>query len=138
MNIFLDSDVVISSLLSDRGAAYLLLKQRGIKLFVSDLSIKEIEVVAKRLSVDRNKLHNVIESKLHVVLLKQTSQQIQTSFIPYVIDKYDAHIVAGAHEAQSKFLISYNLRHFKTEQIKRNLGIIVLTPGTFIQYLRSL
>lgn len=37
-----------------------------------------------------------------------------------------------------RFLITYNLSDYKIERIKDELGIIIITPGQLLQYLRSL
>lgn len=51
MRIFVDSDVVISSVISDKGAASLLFEEKNLKLFVSNFSSSEMKVVVKRLNL---------------------------------------------------------------------------------------
>ncbi len=138
MDVFIDTDVIISSLLSTQGAAYLLLQQRKMKLYISSYSLKEAEIVVKRLDIKPQKLRGLIDKPLIIIPLRSSLWQIQSSYKQYVTDLDDAHIVAGAKEAKTKFLISYNIKHFKVDGIKRDLGITILTPGSFIQYLRSL
>ena len=47
INVFLDSDVVISFLLSDSGAAHILVNLDGLtNKYISNLSLKEITAVA--------------------------------------------------------------------------------------------
>lgn len=82
--------------------------------FISDLSKIEIEEVVKRLTLNLKDLKNLVHQSLKLD---------------------DAHIIAGTKKA--KFLITYNLRHFKIDKIKADLGIIILTPADFLQYLRS-
>ncbi|MDE2025262.1 MAG: hypothetical protein KGJ07_02110 [Patescibacteria group bacterium] len=43
-----------------------------------------------------------------MVQLKDSISTIKTEFAQYVLDIDDAHIAAGAKEAQVQFLISYN------------------------------
>lgn len=62
---------------------------------------------------------------------------VKEKFAKYVVDKNDTHIVAGVVRARAKFLISYNLRHYRADVIKGDFGIIIMSPGKFLQYLRS-
>lgn len=138
LKIFLDSDVVISSLISSSGAAYLLINHiKNLELYISNLSLKELEVVVERLKIDKNLLTELVNNRFQKVALKDANEKIKHQYKDYVLDIDDAHIVAGAKEAQVRFLISYNLRHYKLDKIKEDFGIIVLTPAQFLQYLRS-
>lgn len=135
--VFVDSDVVISSLISRKGAAYLLLNTKHLECFVSNFSIKELEIVVDRLNLDRLQLKSLISTKFKQIKLQETTEKIKERFKDYVLDINDAHIIAGAQKSGARFLISYNIKDFKTEKIKRDLNIIVTTPANFIQYLRS-
>lgn len=134
---FVDSDVIISSLLSTKGASFFLLNQTKSQFFISSLSVKELAVVVKRLDIEKHKLDALVGKRLKTVVLKETKQKIEKKYQPYVFDQNDAHIIAGAVASQAKFLLSYNLRHFKKEKIKEDFKIILLTPASFLQYLRS-
>jgi predicted nucleic acid-binding protein len=138
MKIFVDSDVIISSLLSESGAAFHLLNQEvKLDFFVSNLSVIELEEVAKRLGIDLKKLKSLIEKRFSITRLEKVDK-IRKNFANYVFDINDAHIVAGAKASEARFLISYNVKDYKIERIKEDLDIIILTPGQFLQYLRSL
>lgn len=138
MRIFVDSDVVISSLISKTGAAYLLLHHQKIIPVISPFSVKELKVVIKRLDIKEEKLENLLQKKFQIAKLKQTLKKIKESHKEYVKDINDAHIIAGAKAAKANFLITYNIKHFEVEKIKRDFQIILMTPGNFLQYLRSL
>lgn len=138
IKVFVDLDVVISSLISERGAAYLLIHKTKLDLSVSNLSIKEMSIVLERLGLGKNKLDNLIRNKFKQVELKETVERIKKQFGDYVLDFNDAHVVGGAQKAQVKFLISYNIKDFKVDKIKRDFDIIVTTPANFLQYLRGL
>lgn len=139
IRIFVDSDVIISSLISTSGAASILLHDtEGVELYVSNFSILELERVVERLKLDKEKLHKVINSRLSSVDIKQPYKMVREEFSYYVRDVDDAHIVAGAKKSGAMFLVSYNVRHFEAEKLKQDLNIILLTPGLFLQYLRSL
>lgn len=137
--VFVDSDVVISSLISTSGAAHALLHNtKEVRLYVSNFSTLELEKVVDRLQLDPEKLQKVIGTRFASVKINQPYKKVQAQFAGYVRDVDDAHIVAGAKEAKAAFLVSYNLRHFEAEKLRQDFQIIVLTPGLFLQYLRSL
>jgi len=131
IRIFLDSDVIISSLLSSTGAAYLLTHQKSAIKYISNLSVKEIKIVTKRLEIKTISVDQLL-SRLKIVRLKKDFGR------EYVTDVNDSHVVNGAVAAKARFLLSYNLKHFKIEKIKRELNILVYRPAQFLQYLRSL
>lgn len=138
IKIFVDSDVVISSLISKKGAAYLLLNAKNLEYFISNYSIKELKIVAERLDINKVSLKNLIKNRFKQIELKETTKKLKNRFNDYVLDVDDAHIVGGAHKTQVKFLISYNIKDFKVDNIKKDFNIIVTTPANFLQYLRSL
>lgn len=134
--IFVDSDVVISSLISKTGAAYFFTQKPNINKFISNISFSEQLEVVKRLKLDREELEKLIKNSFSIIKLENIDS-IKEQYQKYVFDKNDAHIVAGAVEAKARFLISYNLKDFKIEEIKKDFKIIILTPALFLQYLRS-
>jgi len=139
LRVFVDSDVVISSLISSSGAAFLLLNQsKKHKLLVSNISVKEMRIVVLRMRLGISKLDELLEERLIIIKLKQKAVEFRKTYGNYVTDVNDAHIVAGAVIAKAKFLITYNVRHYKTEKIRSKLEIVILTPAKYLQYLRSL
>ena len=136
LEVFFDSDVIISSLISNKGAAYLLLNTTAIKPIISDLQMKELTIVAKRLKLDLNSLNSLIKKKLRVIKIKVSNEEIKKLYLEYVLDPNDAHIVAGIAAVKPSFFVSYNLRHFKIDKIKTDFKTISLTPAQLLQYLR--
>lgn len=132
--VFLDSDVIISSLISDKGAAYFIIHEIDLQLFISNKSNEEMEKVCDRLSLSRDRLKELIKKKLNAVQLKG----INKDFKNYTLDPFDEHVIAGAKKAKSRYLLSYNIKHFKVDKIFQDLNIVVITPARFLQYLRSL
>jgi predicted nucleic acid-binding protein len=133
MRVFIDSDVVISSLLSSRGAAYILLNAAGVTRIISTASVKELRVVCKRLNIPGDALDALIQKRFMVASIRGKTQDYQI----YVTDPNDSHIIAGAVSAKTPYLLSYNLKHFKVEKIKNDLEILLMTPALFLQYMRS-
>lgn len=132
---FVDTDVVVSSSLSENGAAhFLFFSDPAITNFwISDYSQEEILEVGERLKISLPKIKFLL-AKLSKI---KVSPKIFKEFADYVTDGEDAHIVSGAKSAKAKFLITYNSKHYKIDKIKQDFGIIVLTPAMFLQWLRS-
>ena len=137
MRVFIDSDVVISSLLSSTGAAYFLLNQSQIEPVISSISQKELQIVVKIMGIEIEKLEILIKNRFEVINIIKSLKEVRQEYVNYVTDIHDAHIVVGAHSTKVKYIISYNLKHFKTDKIKDELDILLLTPALFLQYLRS-
>lgn len=137
LKVFVDSDVIISSLISSKGAAFHLLNQTKENFYISNSSVDELEIVVKRLNIDTKKLDKLLSSALKKVNIGEDLSQIKKQFALYVRDPNDCHIISGTKAAKAKFLITYNIRDFKVDKIKKDLNIIVTTPARFLQYLRS-
>jgi predicted nucleic acid-binding protein len=137
IKVFLDSDVVISALLSSTGAAFLLINHSLPVKFISNFSKQEIIAVANRLKISPAKTKRVLQN-LSLINLKQSLAQIKKTYKIYVKDVDDSHIIAGAVAAKTRFLLSYNLKHYHTHLIKKDFDLIIYTPAQFLQYTRSL
>lgn len=138
--VFVDSDVVLSSLISSKGAAHFLLNGVELDFVISNISLTEIIRGVKKLDLSIADL-NLLKTKLKTVKLKNdklNQQKIKGDFGKYTLDENDAHIVAGAKKAKAKVILSYNIRDFNRQKINAELGVVVLTPAQYLQYLRSL
>lgn len=139
IKIFIDSDVIISSLLSSTGASYQLLHYfKDIDKYISIYSKQELLIVIERMKIDQYKFQELLENSIKVIDIEESIKDIKINYNKYTLDENDAHIVAGNRLSSVNFLVSYNTKHFREEQIKRDFNIIVITPGIFIQYLRSM
>ncbi len=132
--IYVDSDVIISSFLSNKGAAYQLINKIDTPFPLSNYSKEEIIKVVEKL--------NIAEKKLEKFLKKVKTFNLSPKMIlkneKYVNDPNDAHIISAADKTKARFLITYNKKDYKTIKIKNDLQIIVLSPGEYLQYLRNL
>ncbi len=137
MRVFIDSDVVISSLLSSSGAAFYLLNKPIIKPVISSISLNELRTVVTRMEIEDERLEILINENFEVIPITEMIAEIKKEYGKFVSDVNDAHIVAGAHLSQVQYLISYNLKHFKKDKINDELNILLLTPALFMQYLRT-
>lgn len=134
--VFVDTDVVISSLISQTGAAYLLLhKTQEVDFFLSNFSEVEIVRTVKRLELS---LKDWSKNKDRFAYIKfaRNIKIIREKYKMYTLDKDDAHVVAGAVAGKAHYLLTYNLKHYHVDKLKK-INILVLTPAQFLQYLRS-
>ena len=132
LTVFVDSDVVISSLLSSSGAAATLFTQAECQWHVSTFSLRELVIVCRELGIAKERF----KGKCTVTPLANLPK-IQKTFGMFVTDIHDAHIIAGAKAVKAQFLVTYNLRHFRRDAIREQLGIIVIPPAHLLQHLRG-
>lgn len=137
IRVFVDSDVIISSLISKTGAAYLLMHDARLDRLISDVSFSELKRVADVLHLPQKDLQKLVDTRCRVVKIGEKKSELK-SLTEYARDTNDIHIVLGAKNAKTKFLVTYNLKHYLIEKIQEDLGIIVLAPAFLLQYLRSL
>ena len=138
IKIFLDSDVIIASLLSQTGAANAIVNNTDLISFISNFSHEELNRIVGKLGADKSKLARLIKSRLKTIKLKLSNNKILDKFEDYAYDKDDAHIIAGAKEAKAKFLVTFNTKDYKIDKIYQDFDIRVILPGGLMQYLRSL
>lgn len=170
VKIFIDSDVIISSLLSKKGASNIIVNNTNLSAVISNFSYEELDRTVDKLGIDRSKprthdltarldsakrvgtldgpdergvavrgkLGRLLKNKLKVVKIELNKVEIINRFGDYTNDIKDIHIIAGAKTAKVKFLITFNMKDYKIEKIQQELGIKVINPGEFLQYLRSI
>jgi len=137
IKIFLDTDVIIASLLSKTktGAAYLIINNESVEKVVSQSVVDELKYVIQRHNISNEKTKRTI-SKITVLKPEKTKAQISKDYKKYVSDIKDAHVLAGALRSKASFLITFNTKHYLKNAIKNNFGIIIKKPGEILQHLR--
>ncbi len=138
IKVFVDSDVIISSLISRTGASYLIINQFSVNLYISNFSHEELIRTTEKLRISSDRLEKVLKEKFKKVKIKLSQKEILNNFGDYAYDFEDAHIICGAKEAKAKFLITFNIKDYKLQKIYDELGIRVLVPGELLEYLRNL
>jgi len=133
IKVFLDTDVIISSLLSQKGASFEIINNKKIKKIISKILKSEVEEVVKRLSIKKSPWLKNIET----VSLNLSKKKLLKDYSAYVFDQKDSHVIAGAKLSNSRFLLTHNTKHYNILRIKNGLEIVVMKPGVFLQYLRS-
>ncbi|MDP3994712.1 MAG: putative toxin-antitoxin system toxin component, PIN family [bacterium] len=137
IKVLLDTDVVISSLLSVKGASYEIIhKKPNIEKVISKTIEKEASIVSERLRLNKKLLAQTFR-KTKIISLDIKRKSLINKYRRYVFDTEDSHVVASAEKSSAKFLLTYNTKHYDSEKIKNDFKIIVMKPGIFLQYLRS-
>ncbi|KKS98168.1 MAG: hypothetical protein UV73_C0003G0110 [Candidatus Gottesmanbacteria bacterium GW2011_GWA2_43_14] len=137
IQVFLDTDVIISSLLSKTGASFNVINIPKIEKIITNTVSQEVKEVGERLNIEAQSTVKILNN-LKTIALDMTKKDLIKNYGDYVIDEKDSHLVAGAYLSKSKFLLSHNSRHYKANKIENDLRIIVIKPGNFLQYLRSI
>jgi predicted nucleic acid-binding protein len=138
LRVFLDSNALLSGLVSESGAArrVLDLAELGIiQVVLSDLIIVE---------VDRNLQEHSFEHLLplfrqYLLGLKPHSQpdptKEQVLRAAEVVNVKDAPILAAALEAELDYFLTFDTKHFKTPAIQERVSFEIVTPSEFLESL---
>lgn len=113
------------------------MRDTRIDRYISDVSFAELKRVADVLHLPQKDLQKLVEAQCKIVKIGELERNLK-GMTEYTRDTNDAHIVLGANQATVKFLVTYNLKHFRAEKIQEDFGTIVLAPAFLLQYLRSL
>lgn len=136
IKVFLDTDVIISSILSETGASYEIIRSSEFVKIISISVQKELVEVGLRKNVDSRKL-GLRLSKVKTIAAHLSKSEVLKRYGRYVNDEKDSHVVAGAVKSKSDYLLTFNVKHYQIERIKTDLGVTVIKPGVFLQYLRN-
>jgi putative PIN family toxin of toxin-antitoxin system len=132
-NVVIDTNVVISSLKSKRGASYKLLMSLKNDIFKPNISVPlfvEYESVAKRVGMVSELTEQEVNIFLDYILSKSSIRVIYYLWRPYLKDPKDDLVLEVAVESQSKTIITFNKKDFKGVN---KLGITALTPQEFLK-----
>lgn len=134
--VFLDSSVVISAVLSDKGGSFRLFNEaqnRNLILYISDFVLVEVFSVLKLKYPSKLFIFENLISNTHFILAKEPSQDLIEKMAESIADFSDAPILAAAKKAKVDFLITLDKKHFLTKKVKDNLKFKVLAPKEFLQ-----
>ena len=136
LTVFLDTDVIISSLLSQSGASYELITYTKVKKIISTAVKEEVVLVSERHGIEPKKVTALLKN-IKIISINLSREHILKSYSKFVFDNEDSHIVAGAQKSSSNILLTHNTKHYNATKIKNDLDIVVMKPGNFLQYLRG-
>ena len=133
--IVIDTNIIISALLSSRGAAFKLISLVGKDHYNYVLSVPlliEYEDVLKR---KNSKILLSLESKNHILDRLCFHAELREIFYlwrPYLNDPNDDLVLELAVESNCDSIITYNLKDFKNID---KFGLEAITPKAFLQQI---
>jgi len=135
--IVVDTNVFVSALLSQRGAAFQLLTLLDSGLFVISLSVPlvlEYEDAALRILAKTRLLRDDLENILDYICSVADQQPIYYLWRPFLRDPGDDMILELAVAAECDSIVTYNERDFAGVEA---FGLQVLTPQAFLREIGS-
>ncbi len=136
--IVIDTNVLVAALKSQRGASFRLLSLLDAEKFITDVSVPlilEYEDVLKRSSIGVPLSHEDIDDILDYFCKVAKRNNIFYLWRPFLKDPKDDFVLELAVEAQSDFIITYNLKDFKGTE---KFGIRAITPKEFLELIGGL
>lgn len=133
--IVIDTNVIVSALLSQRGASYKLLMEIGSDKFNINISVPlvlEYEGAAKRL-IGKIKLRKRdIDDILDYICLMAKRWKIFYLWRPYLKDQKDDMVLEVAVTAKCDFIVTYNKNDFQNINA---FGLQAVTPKEFLKLI---
>lgn len=136
-NVFLDTNIFVSAVLSDRGGSFRILQEatlRHITIFTSSYIMQEIrETLSEKYPHTLYYAYTLL-SQVPLSFIKDPTVKQLATFTPLIEDPKDAPILAGAAKAKVQFLITLDRKHFFTPKLAAaNLSFQIITPADFLQ-----
>lgn len=137
VKIFLDSNVIISGLLSGKGAPKILLDVLSLKLpFLTGVTgrynIIEIERTIKKKLPEALPVYKEYFPKTNISVIPLPSAEEIRRFSGHINDK-DVPVLVSAVKGKADFLLTGDKRHFEKLKSSRKYPFIVLSPADFIE-----
>jgi putative PIN family toxin of toxin-antitoxin system len=137
MKVILDANVLVAGLKSRLGASFTLIaliKTGQVQPAVTTPLLVEYEAVLTRpglLPADLDQ--DDITGFLDWFVSLSSRHRVHYLWRPYLPDPQDDLVLEAAMAAGARYLITFNLRHFRD---LATLGIVVLTPAQFLKHLQ--
>jgi putative PIN family toxin of toxin-antitoxin system len=129
----IDTNILVSALMSKRGASYKILTLLLAGKFVFHLSVPlvcEYESVLKRSELKLTWTNDEIDELLDIICLLGVKHEIWYLWRPMLQDPKDEFVAEVAVTAQAEAIVTLNKRDFKGME---KFGIELLNPKEFLQ-----
>jgi putative PIN family toxin of toxin-antitoxin system len=139
--VIVDSSVIISALISSKGASYYCLisaKDKGYRLFISEFILKEIlDVIERKFPNLLIKFFEILTIS-EITILKSPNKK-DLKLFEKLVEKEDTPILALAIKEKADFLLTLDKGFLTLKVIKFALKykLKILMPKDFIKYLRQ-
>ncbi len=137
MRVVIDTNVLLSSLLSRRGASFRLVQRLGSPQFqpvISPPLCLEYEDVFRRPGLLTGYSPQDIGDFLDYFLSQCIECRIHFLWRPHLPDPKDDSVLELALAGSAPFIITHNTRHFRSAD---SLGIRAVTPDQFLRILSA-
>jgi putative PIN family toxin of toxin-antitoxin system len=139
VRVFLDSNVIRSGLISDKGAPRICLDLLTLKLpFLSGstgrFNLMEIERNLKKKMPKMLPVYRKYLPLLHLKIIPLPSPQEVGAFAQTIADK-DAPVLASAIKGKADFLVTGDKQHFQKLKTEKRYPLQIVTPAEFVDRL---
>jgi predicted nucleic acid-binding protein len=141
LNIFLDSSALIAGIISETGAAHVLLQlgeTEDIALLISEVVFNETNRSVARKS--RDNLKNVQKEikKARIKILQNPSDEEVQANLYLMDDPEDVPILLAAMKAKVDYLATHDRKHFLDDpKVAERSGLKIGTPGDVLAWIRE-
>ena len=139
VRVFLDSNVILSGLISDKGAPRIILDLLTLKLpflvgSTGRFNLREIERTLKKRMPGLLPLYRRYLPLLNLKIISLPSPQEIGVFAQTIADK-DLPVLASAIKDKADFLVTGDKRHFQRLKGGKNYPLQIATPAEFVDRL---
>jgi putative PIN family toxin of toxin-antitoxin system len=140
MKCVLDTDVIVASLRSDKGASREIIRRVGrgqIRAYASIALLLEYEAVLKRSEHLQATGLNIEQIDIWLDGLTSLLIPVAPHFLwrPILGDPNDEMVLEASINSQADSLVTFNVRHF--QRAANLFGITAMTPADFLRRIRS-
>lgn len=139
--VFMDSSALIAGIISETGAAHVLLQlseSGAITIVVNEYVITECERSFARKSPRNLPLLQLAIKKSRLQILEDPTPEENQANLYLISDPQDVPILLSALQAKADFLVTHNRKHFLDDpQVAEKTGLHIGTPGDAIIWLRE-
>lgn len=141
INLFFDSSALIAGIISDKGAARVLLllaEDRKLRISVSDQVIVEVERnIAKKIPKILHVAREMIRAS-NVIIYKDPTKEEVRDHLNWIGHALDVPILVSAIKAHVDYLVTLNTKHFLNDpQVTFRSGLRIGTPGDALSWVRE-
>jgi putative PIN family toxin of toxin-antitoxin system len=137
IKIVIDTNVILSGLLSQKGTSYKLLRLIPKKLFTVVMSVPlilEYEAILHKSIRKLNLSRTDIEDFLDYICSISEHTKIYYLWRPILKDPYDDHILELAVSSNAKYIVTFNISDFNEA---KTFGIHAIEPEEFLEKIRG-
>lgn len=136
VRVFLDSNVIISGLISDKGAPRICLDLLTLRLpflvgCTGRFNLMEIERNLKKRMPGMLPVYKRYLPRLNLKIIPLPRKQELREFAQTIADK-DLPILVSAIRGKAAFLVTGDKRHFQTPKARKEYPLQIATPAEFV------